>query len=82
MHYGCGSPKRLQIRSNFKFIHGMDLGRLSRQQKEENTTMKTTSRGLKVWNSRRLRSEQEWKVVARQPALEGDSAAALYVHVA
>ena len=42
MHYGMGSPKRLQIRSTWKHIEKFNLGRLTKMQREQQTTVKTT----------------------------------------
>ena len=46
MHYGMGSPKRLQIRSTWKHIEHFNLGRLTKLQREEKTTIKTTRQWL------------------------------------
>ena len=43
MHYGLGSPKRLQIQSNWKHVSKLDLGRLSKAERERLTTIKTVS---------------------------------------
>ena len=43
MHYGSGSPKPLQVRSNWRHISEFDLGRLSKKDRERLTTLKTTS---------------------------------------
>ena len=41
MRYGCGSPKPLQIRSNWQLVYQFDMGKLPRKEREEKTTLKT-----------------------------------------
>ena len=43
MHFGSGSPKRLQCRSNWSGVLGLDLGRLTRAERVRKTTIKTAS---------------------------------------
>lgn len=54
MHYGCPSPKRLQIRSSWEGSTGLDLGRLCRAEKQRKTQLKTTrllpSCEPNIWN--------------------------------
>ena len=48
MKYGCPSPKRLLLRSNWCHIWRMDLGRLPREERLRKTTVKTASAALSV----------------------------------
>ena len=45
MKYGCPSPKRLLLKSNWRHINLMDLGKLPREERIRLTTV-TTSRVL------------------------------------
>ena len=42
MKYGSPSPKRLMLRSNWRDIKHMDLGRLPREEAARKTTLKTS----------------------------------------
>lgn len=42
MKYGCGSPKRLLLRSNWQHVGMMDLGKLPRAERLEKTKVKTS----------------------------------------
>lgn len=46
MKYGCPSPKRLLLRSSWKHIASLDLGKLRKKEKEAKTTIKTSCVGL------------------------------------
>lgn len=42
MLYGSPSPKRLMAKSNWKGIHGLNIGKLSAKMRKEQTKIKTT----------------------------------------
>lgn len=43
MHYGCQCPKPLQVRSSWPSIGQLDMGKLTKKEREEKTTLKTAS---------------------------------------